>query len=382
MLRIHRVLPLSLAFIALMLMGSNCESYDPGIEGTRGKQGLVVFGVNGIADPFTHVYSPGTMLTVRFAAAGSSNADRVLASTMTLSDTSVATIDDQAFGVAELTVIGPGQTELQLHDQDGELVDVIVLSARDPYTYQLLDVMLLGSSTDARVPEQFAIVEDREVTLIPAALDGCGEGLVSIDDFVVEFVPDFAVANIDEVVTHEVWDGYMHNIAANEPGEYLLRVFDADEEVFSANVEVVERSSVDEVRLGVAAAQDNQGEIWGRVFADGFEVIGENLTWSSSERVALSRTEGPNVIATISQPAEGETDDRPAIIEATAFGEDGSVDLFAVTTLSSGRMDPDTTTYKEVSSGGCGGGTTADTGFETCAMGMFFILGLRLRRRR
>ncbi|MCP4504629.1 MAG: hypothetical protein GY822_32395 [Deltaproteobacteria bacterium] len=373
-----------LCFVALpLLLGSNCDVYQPTVEGSVGTEGKVVYGVDGLTQAFESVFAVGSMFEVKYTAAGSSSLDQVKESTLRSTDEAVLVIDEQTVEQARVQIVGVGQAGLEVVDADGEIVDVIVIRARENFTYQLLDPVLIGSSVDARLPNSFAIVENSQVSFVPSSLDGCGQPLLAFNGFDVSLEPTFSVPPGVELVEHTVQSGLVHTFSVDEPGEFTLRVFDGEDEVFSADVEVIERRDVDDIVLYVAAAEETQAEVWGRIYGNGWEVIGEVLTWSASPRVTLSSGQGPNTVASIFVPGEGEPiDDRPAVVEASAFGEEGELDLFASTTanVATSRTPADDVTYKEPESfGGCDGGST---GFETCSMGILFLFGGRLKRRR
>jgi hypothetical protein len=224
-------------------------------------------------------------------------------------------------------VLKPGTAFLELRAEDGELLDRVALEADRAESLDLLDAKIVGANVDARVPGSFGVVLNANTPFFLAATAECGGALLAVGGAARPEVSDPTVLEVTPSAEVSGW-----TLVGLDEGVVELSFTTPSGLAVVWDVEVVRGAFVDEVRAAPAASEQPRMELWGRAFASGIEVIGVEYTWSASERVTLSRTSGPNVIATVPYPAEGEpADERPAVVTASAFGEQGTVDIFRQT---------------------------------------------------
>lgn len=226
-------------------------------------------------------------------------------------------------------ILAPGEVTLSLEDESGVL-DHISLTAAHARQLHLLEVNLLGSDLDARLPARFGLTSEaapREVGI--AAEDRCGGALLALDAI--------ALASSDEEVCTVVRQsaltfGLTPLAAGSTELHWMPRgpvALDVVEPAYGLSV--VGEEDIDRVRLDVAKVEDNTALVWARGFAADVEVVDVEYRWEASERVELDRTRGPWVYASISFPAEDEApDDRPAEVSARWQENEKEIDLLQV----------------------------------------------------
>jgi hypothetical protein len=150
-------------------------------------------------------------------------------------------------------------------------------------------------------------------------------------------------------------------------------------------------ADVEEVRLEVAAvdAEAQTATAWGRALVDGQDVLGvSEFTWTGSDRMTLTSGTGAAIVASIGASTSA-SEETPATIALTAFGEADEVDLFALqaTELVAGRgapparsTDADADADDAADTGGlsCGDTATCD---PLAAVAPVALLRLRRRKR-
>ena len=348
-------------------------------EGVLGEERLVYFEA-----PSDQVFAARLLVGSRFGvelhARREEDAARLGGGELTSSDASVASVarvdgpdpdlDEDDFDVV---LVGAGEAELIAIDAGGEELDRVRVRAAAAERVELLDAKLVGASVDARLPAQLALLEDSSALFGVSAVDRCGGALLAFDAVEVTS-SDEGVARVSSD------DGVVFEVETRTAGEVELEVAAASGASSTFAVEVIAPEVIDRVQVRAAAAQQNQAELWARAFAADLEVVGLDYTWSSSERVSLSRDRGPNVIATISFPAEGAPPDtRPAIVEAEAHGEEGRLDLLSLRSedLVTSRVPP-REAPTPTPAAGCGSEPCDPT--AAAALGVLWLPRLRRRR--
>jgi hypothetical protein len=352
-------------------------------DGVPGEEGVFLFDA---ANPlvFENRVMVGSSFHVTARVRRTDDEALLASATFGSSDESVLEVgpafEEEGERLVTVTLVGPGEASLLVSGADGEL-DRIGVRAAQPVTLDLLDAKLVGSSVDARLPERFALTSSVEPVVAFSATDRCGFGLVvaggvtptAFDTRALGVQPSGDGVSFQLVVPDEAVAGTETALSFEHP---------ALTSSVSHDVTVLDGSDVDEVDVVAAAAEPGRAEVWARAFSDDLEVIGLDYSWSGSERVTLSRLEGPNVLADISFPAEGEpADDRPALVSGEVFGEEGELDLFSLQTeahLVTTRV-PDAEPYPTPQVSGCSGEPACDPYLATLPFGLW--LAGRLRRK-
>lgn len=326
--------------------------------------------------------------------------------TVTSSDDDVAVVDtvvvDDGDVGFHVTVKAPGQIDLVVADADnagteGGEVDHIRLQAAKAVTTTLVDAALVGATdaVDPSLPVHFAVVAAAPARVLVAATDRCGDALLDLGASVV--VVDAPEGEDPATLATVTADGPAAFLVEPAAAALALRLQlqSPDLDPLDYDLDVVERSAIDEVKATAAAVDAAAGSVtlWGRAFVDDVEVVGQEFSWTASERVALSTPLGSATTATIAFPATDQPpDDRPATVTAEVVGEEGTVDLLALTDTSlvvtrgalptRGSGDDDGADDTASSGGGwsCGGGETCDA--LAALLPAAPLLGLRRRRRR
>jgi hypothetical protein len=384
----------------VVVAATSCVDETP--AGTSGVRGNVVFQA-----PTDLVWSSrlavGSTFDVSAVARSKKNA---LASGATVksSDDDVAVVDavvvDDGAVSFRVTVKAPGLADLVVADDDnaateGGEVDHIRLQAARAVTTTLVDAALVGATdaVDPSLPARFGVVDDDTVRVLVAGTDRCGEALLDLGASVVVVA---APEGVDPAS--------LASVAADGPAAFVitpagtgslrLQLQTPGLEPLDFDVDVVARSSIDEVRVEAAAADAEAGTVslWGRAFVDDREIVGQDFSWTASERVTLATPEGPATTATIAFPAADQpADERPATVTAEVVGEEDSVDLFALTDTSlvvareapparpEGATEVDADDESSTGGASCGGGETCDA--LAALLPGLSLVGLRRRRR-
>jgi hypothetical protein len=309
---------------------------EPAPDGTTGRLGKLVFQA-----PTDLVWSSRLVSGSTFAVTVLARSEKNALS----DDATVAVDDDSVVGLDEIEVAGgelrfrvtarsPGRADLII--SDGETaIDRIGLQAAAAVDAVLVDAALVGGTdaVDPRLPGDVAVVADAETRVLVSAVDRCGEALL-----------DLGASSVSITVPEGIDPDRIAVVNADGPAAFVVAPVAAGDFAFTLNtpglaplawdVVAVERSRIDEVRVAAATADAEAGTVtlWGRAFVDDLEVVGSDFTWEASERVTLSATSGPATIATIAfADADQPPDDRPATVTAELVGEEGTLDLFALT---------------------------------------------------
>lgn len=349
-------------------------------EGTLGEERVAYF--QSVSDfVFRERLLVGSRFFVSAEARAEDDRERVSSAALTSSDAAIATVTladgpDEGDEADELLVemVGAGEAHLVLTGEDGEEIDRILVRAAVADRIDLLDGKILGSSVDARLPDELGLLEGGETFFALAATDKCGGALLSVGAVEVTVSDEAVLALSTE-------EGIVYDAEALAPGEVELVLTPAVGEAQTFAVTVVEPALIDDVEIEIAAAKDNQAELWGRAFAGSLEVVGLDYAWDATPRVTVSPDRGPNTIATISVPREGEpADDRPAVVDIEAHGEDDSVDLFALRSdaFVTARVPP----VDEPAPTGPSCGAEACNPYGVALVGAMFLGRLRRRSRR
>lgn len=363
----HTIKALVLALVMAMACAPQTQR-----EGVLGDEGAVFF--NTFADAvFEERLLVGSTVDVSAAARVDENAAQVLSGTFESSDESILRIDAADAAEGTFSLIAPGEAFLIHKNAEGVEQDRILVRTAQAQRVELLDGMLVGSSVDSRVPESFALVKDVAAPFFVSALDQCGGTLVSAGATPIEGNQNLIVEN----------DGVTTFVTPLTAGAHTIRVLREGADALEFEIEAVEPQEILDVDIEVAASSEGSREVWARAFTLNQEVLGMSFDWSSSARVSLDRREGPNVIATISFPEEGEAeDDRPAEIDAELFGVSTELDLLSITSTEQfvfERQPPPEVILPP--SSGCGG-ETCDPYAEFAGFFIFFGSALSWQRRR
>lgn len=302
-----------------------------------------------------------------------------------------------------VTAAGPGVVDLVVTD-GGEEVDRIGVQAAAAVDTVLVDAALVGATAavDPRLPARFAVVADAKTRVLVSAVDRCGEALLDLGASAVVVAGPEGVdpATLARVTADGPASFVVEPAAA---GDFALALATPGLADLAWDVSAVPRGAIDEVRAEAAGADAETGTVtlWGRAFVDDVDVVGQDFTWTASERVTLSLPLGPATAATIAFPAADQPpDDRPATVTAEVVGEEGALDLLALTGagLATARDAPPARLVEGGADGGegadggdagdgaggaasvgagCGGGSPCDP-FAAAAP----VAGLALRRRR
>lgn len=368
-----------LALVAGGALVYGCSPSQPP-EGTLGEERRVYFqAIDGAV--FAERLAVGSRFVVELEARREEDAEVVAQASLLSSDVEVAFVtrvdgpdEDDAEDDFQVELRGPGEARLQVV-REGEAIDALEVRAARAGRVELLDGKILGSSVDARVPGAFALAEDNETLLALSAVDRCGGPLLVLDAV--------DITSSDEgVLRVSSEDGIAYDVEALAAGEVELTLAPAAGEPVTFEVTVVPPDLIDDVEVAIAAAQDNRAELWGRAFVEDLEVIGLDYAWDATPRVSLNRDRGPNVIATIAFPAEGQpADERPAIVEAELYGEEGSLELLSAQTtdLVTSRVPPP---EEEVAAPGPSCGSPPCDPYAAALVGVLGLSGLRRRARR
>jgi len=232
-------------------------------------------------------------------------------------------------------VIGPGETELFVEDDEG-LIDRLVVRAADADTLHLIDGVLLGTAIDGRLPARFALRLSDPAEFAIAAEDRCGGPLLALDAALLAVPPaleEGAEAEASLSAPPLTWvrqTALSFAVTPAREGQSELRLVPRVGDEVRYRVDVVPDAAADEVRVEVASAEGNQATLWGRAFATDIEVIGMAYGWTATERVGLSTALGPIAVATLSfSDADAAPDERPAVVTATL--EDATAELNLLT---------------------------------------------------
>jgi hypothetical protein len=370
---------------------------EPVPEGTTGRLGKVVFQA-----PTDLVWSSrlATGSTFVVTAVARTKKNTLGEEARVASDNvAIVVVDDVEFddGALRFRMVAqaPGAVDLVVSDDNIELDRIRIETARAVET-SLVDAALVGATdaVDPRLPADFALVANGTARVLVSAVDRCGEPLL-----------DLGASTLVLRAGEGVEPASVATIAGDAPASFVVTTAAAESFVVGLvtpgladldyGVSVVSRAAIDEVHAVAAVADAEAGSVtlWGRAFVDDVEVIGQDFTWASTERVALSTTVGPSTTATIAFPSAGEpADDRPATVTAEIVGEEGTVDLLALTAeeLVGSRGEPparpasdDANRAEEAAetaaeAGGCGGvGSPCDPFAATAPI----FLWARRRRR-
>jgi hypothetical protein len=389
---IEIVVELVVAAAASVALSACSEPVPAGTSGVRGK--VVFQAPTELA--WSERLAVGSVFDVTAVARAKKNALGD-AATVDSSDADVAVVDDVSVADGALhcrvTIAGPGQSDLKVV-ADGAEVDHIRLQAARAVTTTLVDAALVDAAVavDPGLPEHFAVVADATTRVLVSASDACGGALLDLgaSSVVVDAPEGVDPATLASVTA----DGAAAFVIEPAVASALrLQLQSPGLEPLDWDVDAVARSAIDEVKPQAASADGNAGSVtlWGRAFVDDVEVVGVDFSWTASERVSLSTPTGAATTATISFPtADQPPDDRAATVTAELVGEEGTIDLLALTDTSlvtaraaaPTRAD-DTANDDDAASDAvfsCGGGKTCDP--LAALLPCVPFVGLRRRRRR
>lgn len=224
----------------------------------------------------------------------------------------------------------PGAVRLAV-SSGGEVLDRVDLTAVPPATTLLVDGALLpyAGVLDASLPAAFNFLTERTTSFGVAAIDRCGTGILDLGASSLVVADDagltLGVTDLGGLtVDTELPSATTVDLVLQSPGL----------EPLTYRVKAVTASAVDEVRVGLVAADSAEGTFtaWARPFADGSEVIGlEDVTWAGNARVALASAVGPVVDGVVDFAANDDPEfPADAILTASGLGEEGSINLLAV----------------------------------------------------
>lgn len=375
---------------------------DPRPDGTAGETGKVIFQA-----PSELVFSTRIAVGSRFAATAVGSSDATVlgaGSVVRSSDEAVlgVTVDEDGAGdggfAFNVEARAPGRAALVV-EEDGVELDRIAVAAARAVDTTLVDGALLGATdaVDPRLPARFTVVDDDTIRVLVSATDRCGEALLDLGASSLTLARTDGAEVEPDTLGLVQDDGAAAFVVDPAPGvtDFLLELRTPDLEVLPWTVQVAPRSAIDEVKAVVASADAEAGSarLWGRAFVDDVEVVGQEFSWTSSERVTLDLTTGAAVTATIAFPeatAENPApvDDRPATVTAEVVGEEATVDLFALQDsdlVAAREPPPSRATPPAVAEAPSGGASCGDgPGSTPCDpfAALLPVLGLRLRRRR
>jgi hypothetical protein len=317
--------------LVLLSAASVCE---PPPDGVVGQQGKALFRADDEAVLTTRLArgSSFSAVTLPKAADGDASAWSVRSSDDAVFSISDVAVADNQVGF-RLSTVGSGRANIEVV-QGSDVVDVLAIDVATSVNSTLADQKLL-TSVDPRLPEQFAVLVDEPVTLLVAGADSCGSGVLDVGASTVTVEPaDAAVITNPSIATFVV--------QATQAGAFTLalRTPGSDEDLVY-RVQAVVRDDVDEVRGEAHTIDTNTAAVslWGRAFVNDVDVAGLDFDWRASARVSLAVGRGPDTIATIALPAEGQTDDRPAVVTTEVFGVAADTDLLAISNLVGSRGD-------------------------------------------
>lgn len=361
------------ALVALGLWAlTGCTPGTPG--GALGEERFAYF-IPEREQVFTERLMTGSRFTLEVKARSEQDTALIAEAALGSSDPEILAVSpaDPPAGGFAVEVIGSGEAHLTLAGQEGVL-DRILVRAAPAATLELLDGKLLGTNVDARLPGALGLVEGTETFFGVAATDQCGGPLLSLGAVTLS-------ASEPERLAIESGDGVVFDAEALVPGELELRIEPVLGGSKTFEVEVVTADDVDDVVLEVAAAGENQAQLWGRGYAGNLELIGLEYRWDATPRVSLSPARGPASVATISVPPEGAPpDDRPAVVDVEAHGEADSLDLFTLRTdqLVASRL-PQVLEEPSLTLPSCGG--QACDPYQASLLGTLALLRVPRRRR-
>jgi hypothetical protein len=312
--------------VALAVLAAGCV-VEPNPEGVLGEEGVAFFQA-----PFDAVFDArlmvGSEMDLRVEARVGDEAGLVAGGSFTTSDPEVIEIVEADATAGYLRLVGPGEAFLVLESADGEELDRIVMRAADSVRTELLDLKLLGTATDPRLPGEFGVVLDRETSFAITATDQCGGELFQVNAL--------DVASSSALVEVETEDGVEFKITGTDRGGATLSLQDRAEDepaVFAEHeVQVFELGQIDDVDLAVSDQEGIDFEIWGRAFAAGTEVVGLDFEWAGSADVQISNAEGPTVIGRVNLTPEGEAP-QTALVSGEAGTVKADLDLMGVSLL-------------------------------------------------
>lgn len=374
------ILSIGIGLAALVAVSSACDTFSPPPEGALGDEGRVYFQPE-IEAVLTVRMMVGSVFSMKAEEANDEDRSKVAAGYFVSTNSDVIEVIEGGTLGGTFRVSGPGTASIEVHSDAGERIDAITLSGDEAALLELLDAKLVGASVDARLPERFAIAEGNDSPFFVAAESACGDALLALGGFTASF-EDGTLATFER--SEEDGD-LTYFLRPQALGHTAFTLENESGATIDYELEVVATDDVDVVTNAPAASESPTVEFWGRAFASGTEVIGLDYNWSSPNgRVTVSRAQGPNVIASVTFPAEGEPEDtRPAQIQAEVYGVTDVVDIFGLQTadLVGQRVEP------RESNSSAGGfdpaGCNGDSSTQTCgAMALGGIWFWRRKKRR
>lgn len=372
-----RIASVGLSLAAVLALISACDPFANPPSGSLGEEGRVYFQpeVEGVTSVPLMV---GSVFTMAAEEAKEDDRAKVAAGYFVSMNSDVIEVVEGGTLGGTFRVSGAGTAAVEVHSESGERLDSITLAADEASLIELLDAKLVGASVDARLPARFAIAEGVDAPFFVAAESACGDALLALGGFTATF-EDGTLATFER--SEEAGD-LTHFLRPQAIGQTNFLLENETGATIDYELEVVAEDDIDVVTNTPAASESPTVEFWGRAFASGTEVIGLDYNWSSPNgRVTVSRAQGPNVIASVTFPAEGEPEDtRPAEIQAEVFGVTDVVDIFTLQTadLVGQRVEP------RESNSSAGGfdpaGCNGDSSTQTC--GAMLLGGLWFWRRR
>jgi hypothetical protein len=357
-------------------------------EGVPGETGVALFDA-----PTTLVFENrllvGSTFVVSVTARRADDLEQVSASELVSSDEDILAIVVEPVGdggptdslTARVTLVGPGEASIEVRD-GSEKVDAIAVKAAHAVEVEVYDEKLLSEQLDARLPDEFGVVDGRDTRLAIGAVDQCGAPLIALDATTATWSTADALA-----LPVKAQEGTTAIVLSPDTGTgtgatvegTLTLTSPGFEDPITRGISVFPRSAVDEVDIAIASGDGTNYLVWGRAFVDDFEVIGLDYSWGATARVTLSVAEGPWNSAEVAQPAQGEpADTREVKITAEVFGVEQTLDLQSPATAEVGRLPPVETTEPSLS--GCGETNTCDP-YAAFLPGLLWLGRLHRRKR-
>lgn len=350
-------------YLAVFTAGCNVRP-----EGaTRGTSGLVDFAPASGGALSTNL-AVGSTFQIKASAAWPNDADKVAVGKFVSQSPAIIRVDRESASAGQITVLGPGKTELWLMLNDGTAFDRIELTAAPIAHLTLADMSLAGTVVDPRLPAAFATVFGDFNTVGVVARDRClgplaHEGLYTLE------------SDHPEIVRVEQAEDGLFTLTARDVGTVELSLVPQSDAVHGVTFDVTSaaRTSVTGARIAVAQAESYQAALWSRAFVGDLDVIGASAGWTTdSDAITLDTPRGASVVATVQAGPDGNL---PAdlIVAASLYEQTTTVDIAAANPTEAGRVAPDTLPVA-----GCGDGPCDPT---LVAAGLF-VLWLPARRRR
>ena len=342
----HELRALTVLAVASLLTAGDCGTGSEVVPGKGGLDGVLAFEAPddlffetniAVGSVFEIVARPGLSTEDKDILQGEVDVGTSNASIMTV----VPVDNDNGVFTFRITVVGGGNARIAVTKGD-KVIDRLDLGAVPVGTTSLVDGTLLGfPGIDVSLPARFSLIESREVNIVVAAVDRCGNGIIDVGASNLRIEPRSADIGADDVavVDNEGLTGFLvtpvqagadFDIVLETPGLLPLRY----------RVDSVDASNVDNTEIAIATADGDAGTAlaWGRAFADDIEVIGLDYSWSGDQpRLSFTVFDGPATTVTIAALAVdefGNAIDQPATMYADALGESAELDLLTVSTTS------------------------------------------------